>query len=224
MFSALAGTDCGDIRCEVPENSSTLKVSVGLSRPIRSRSSSFAVSSGKPVIEPETSTTKMYSRGGTSDAATRAGRLGHDQEEALVLALVEEQPGRDALAGQAVAQDEVALPPWSSCGSSRTPPLMRHPTPSRSCATGRPARASAPRRRARPVCRSGSSRRRPPGDRGWRRTGPAPGRPSPPGSSSGARPRWETRTRRRALQGSGARCTELHLDPVAGEDVGRPAC
>ena len=40
---------------------------------MRSRSSALAVSSGKPDIEPDTSTTNTYSRGGMSDAAGRAG-------------------------------------------------------------------------------------------------------------------------------------------------------
>ena len=39
----------------------------------RSPISFFAVSSGNPCIDPDTSSTKMYSRGGMSDAATRAG-------------------------------------------------------------------------------------------------------------------------------------------------------
>ena len=47
----------------LPENSSTLKLSLGFRLPISSRSSTLDVSSGKPCIEPEMSTTKMYSRG-----------------------------------------------------------------------------------------------------------------------------------------------------------------
>ncbi len=50
-----------------------LNVSDGRSTLTRSRISFFAVSSGNPFIDPDTSSTKMYSRGGTSSAATACG-------------------------------------------------------------------------------------------------------------------------------------------------------
>ena len=59
MLPCVAGTDFGLRKRLLPENSSTLKVSLGRRLPISSRSSALAVSSGKPCIEPEMSTTKM---------------------------------------------------------------------------------------------------------------------------------------------------------------------
>ncbi|MNT42146.1 hypothetical protein D3C72_1785460 [compost metagenome] len=59
MLARVAGTDCGDSILLLPENSSTLKVSLGRRPPIRRSSTVLAVSSGKPCIEPEMSTTKM---------------------------------------------------------------------------------------------------------------------------------------------------------------------
>ena len=68
-----AGSELSDKAVESPENRMTLNISVGRRFPIRSSSSFLDVSNGNPLIEPETSTTKMYSRGGISFAATRFG-------------------------------------------------------------------------------------------------------------------------------------------------------
>ena len=87
MFSGVAGSERGAIKREAPENRTTLKLSVGRRPPMRSRISVLAVSSGKPCIEPDTSSTKMYSRGGIGAGVHRGGRLHHQQEEILVLAL-----------------------------------------------------------------------------------------------------------------------------------------
>ena len=73
MLALVAGTDCGLRKLLLPENSNTLKVSLGRRPPISSRSTTLAVSSGKPCMEPEISTTKMYSRG---VMAVAAGALG----------------------------------------------------------------------------------------------------------------------------------------------------
>jgi len=73
MFCGLAGSDCGERRREAPENKTTLNVSVGLRLPTRFSRTRFAVSSGNPYIDPETSSTKMYSRGGMSSAPIRSG-------------------------------------------------------------------------------------------------------------------------------------------------------
>ena len=59
ILACVAGTDWGLRKRLLPENSSTLKVSLGRSLPISSRIKVLAVSSGKPCIEPEISTTKM---------------------------------------------------------------------------------------------------------------------------------------------------------------------
>ena len=50
-----------------------LKVSAGRSTFTRSPISFLPVSNGNPFIDPDTSTTKMYSRGGTSSVATACG-------------------------------------------------------------------------------------------------------------------------------------------------------
>ena len=63
MLARLAGTEVGLRKRLLPENSSTLKLSLGRRLPISSRSRALEVSSGKPCMEPEMSTTKMYSRG-----------------------------------------------------------------------------------------------------------------------------------------------------------------
>ncbi len=63
MLARVAGTGRSLSIWLLPENSSTLKVSVGRRWPIRLRSSTLAVLSGWPCIEPEMSTTNTYSRG-----------------------------------------------------------------------------------------------------------------------------------------------------------------
>src|SRR5512147_39325 len=73
MFSEVAGRDCSDIKEEPPENRSTLNLSVGRRFPIRSLRSFLEISNGKPYIDPETSTIKIYSRGGIWLTLTRFG-------------------------------------------------------------------------------------------------------------------------------------------------------
>src|SRR5690349_14426368 len=68
-----AGSGSGEGTAASPAKSTRLNKSVGRRLPIRSFSKRFDVFSGKPSIEPETSTTKMYSRGGIASALTRAG-------------------------------------------------------------------------------------------------------------------------------------------------------
>ena len=51
----------------------TLKLSWGRRSPIKSPIKALDVSRGKPDMEPDTSTTKTYSRGGTRSAVTRSG-------------------------------------------------------------------------------------------------------------------------------------------------------
>ena len=105
----VAGTETGENVSEPSANTTTLNVSEGRRTFARSPISFFAVSSGKPCIDPDTSSTKMYSRGGTSSAATTCGGSAIEQEEVLVPALIQQQSGGDLLAGQSVAKDEVAI-------------------------------------------------------------------------------------------------------------------
>ena len=72
-FSAVAGRERSAIIVDPPAKSTTLNRSTGRSPPSRSRINCLVVSRGKPRMDPETSTTKMYSRGGTWSGATRAG-------------------------------------------------------------------------------------------------------------------------------------------------------
>ena len=73
IFSAVAGTDTGDIRLDAPENRIRLKVSVSRRLVTRSLINPLAVSRGKPYIEPETSIRNIYSRGGISSGSYRLG-------------------------------------------------------------------------------------------------------------------------------------------------------
>jgi hypothetical protein len=73
MLARVAGTDLGASNRLLPENSSTLKVSLGLRPPTSSRNMALDVSSGKPCMEPEMSTTKMYSRGLIAAGSTWRG-------------------------------------------------------------------------------------------------------------------------------------------------------
>ena len=73
MFSAVAGTDFGAMETAVSENRIRLNWSESLRLPTRFPMSSFAVSRGYPNMEPDTSSTNMYSRGGISSALTRSG-------------------------------------------------------------------------------------------------------------------------------------------------------
>ena len=59
MLAGVAGTERGARKRLEPENSSTLKVSPAFRSPSNWRISALAVSSGKPCMEPEMSTTKM---------------------------------------------------------------------------------------------------------------------------------------------------------------------
>ena len=67
-----------------PENSNTLKLSSARKPATSSAISSFAVSSGKPCMEPETSRTNTYSRGGRTAGMHPRGRLQHEQEVFLL--------------------------------------------------------------------------------------------------------------------------------------------
>ena len=59
MFAGVAGTELGARKRFEPENSSTLKVSLAFRLPSNWRINALAVSSGKPCMLPEMSTTKM---------------------------------------------------------------------------------------------------------------------------------------------------------------------
>ena len=73
MFSGVAGKERSERMEEPPAKSTTLKRSIGRRDPIRSLSKDFERSSGNPFMDPETSTTKMYSLGGICSARTRFG-------------------------------------------------------------------------------------------------------------------------------------------------------
>ena len=62
----VAGTETRENVSEPSANTTMLNVSAGRRTFARSAINFFAVSSGKPFIDPDTSSTKMYSRGGTS--------------------------------------------------------------------------------------------------------------------------------------------------------------
>jgi hypothetical protein len=57
-FSSVAGSGASASTSELPENNMTLKVSVGRSPVSRLRISCWVTFSGKPCIEPDTSTMK----------------------------------------------------------------------------------------------------------------------------------------------------------------------
>ena len=159
----VAGTDAGENVSEPSANTTMLNVSEGRSTFARSPISFFAVSSGKPFIDPDTSSTKMYSRGGTSSGCDDLRRLRHEQEEVLVPALIQQQAGGDLLAGQPVAKDEVAIArPSLGVGE-------RHLRRARRRSSGRPADARATRA-------PGAARRSTPRPRGGTRcAAPRPG-------------------------------------------------
>ena len=73
MFSSLAGNDVSFSNADLPENSTTLNISVGLRFSTKLRIRFLDISSGLPCIEPDTSTMNMYSRGGMSLSRTRCG-------------------------------------------------------------------------------------------------------------------------------------------------------
>ena len=72
-FSGDAGSDLSARVREPSAKSTMLKVSVGRRTRVRSARSFLAVSSGKPFMEPDTSRTKTYSRGGISSTRTCSG-------------------------------------------------------------------------------------------------------------------------------------------------------
>ena len=73
IFFFVAWRDSGDSLTVSSANRTRLKVSVSLRLAARSRMRVLAVSRGKPCMEPDTSSTKRYSRGGISSGVNRSG-------------------------------------------------------------------------------------------------------------------------------------------------------
>jgi hypothetical protein len=96
-LARVAGTDAGENVSEPSAKTTTLNVSDGRRTLARSPISVFAVSSGKPYIDPDTSSTNTYSRGGTWSAWTACG-------------------------GSATSRKKFSLPPWYN---SRPEPISR---------------------------------------------------------------------------------------------------
>ncbi len=73
--------------------------------------SALAVSSGKPCIDPDTSSRKMYSRGGICAAVGRCGGsiMSAKYPSPSARRGAEQQAGLDLVVGQPVAQHEVAV-------------------------------------------------------------------------------------------------------------------
>ncbi len=71
-------------------------------------------------MDPETSTMKIYSRGGNVSVRHALRRLGREQEEVFFLSLVEQQSRFDPVAGKPVPQDEIPVAPGMLVGSSST--------------------------------------------------------------------------------------------------------
>ncbi len=67
------------------------------------------MSSGKPCIDPDTSTMKMYSRPGMSAGATRFGGCIMSRKKFSLFPSIQKEPGLDSVAVEPVAQDVIAV-------------------------------------------------------------------------------------------------------------------
>ena len=73
MFAGVAATDAGDITDDPPEKRITLNLSDGCRSLMRSFNRALDVFKGNPFMEPDMSTTNIYSLGGISFVRTQSG-------------------------------------------------------------------------------------------------------------------------------------------------------